>query len=100
MKKILINEDTSVNWIKDYDVTALNMESYVFEIANDFCADDNLAIFLSEYGTENDIDEFEVSDMIRDIMFYDRNQIQFLLYSRKNNYLCGFVKINQNPYKI
>ena len=100
MKHIPITEDTTIDWNKDYGVYALDADSMVFEPDSDICANDNLVIHIFDDGFyhRNDdkfgnCDEYELSDDIRHINYYDNRRIQFYLYSFPMMHLVGFVSI-------
>lgn len=94
-KEITITEDVSINWRVDYHVTALNLETLVFEDSNDFCYDDNLTISIEEefYNTHDiiHVDEMEISDVIRDGRW---NGINFVYALYCTDILVGFVYEN------
>ena len=58
-----IDKDTEVDWCRDYNVNALNLDSLVFENCSDFCADDNVVIHIvAPYDVESNaenVDEFD-----------------------------------------
>lgn len=89
-----IDKDTEVDWCRDYNVNALNLDSLVFENCSDFCADDNVVIHIvAPYDVESNaenVDEFDVSDTIEG-MRYNGIPIVYALYSHIGNYLVGFV---------
>lgn len=89
MKVTYLTEDTSIDWYGDYHVNALNLGSLVFENVSDIYADDNLEIHIFD-GLAEDVDEFEISDEIREVK-NDGYTIDYALYSLKTNYLIGFV---------
>lgn len=93
MQRFVIFEDSEIDWYKEYHVKALNLNSLVFENCSDFCADDKSIIVLSKdfvYVNWNDVDEFQVSDIVEKLKYEGMNVI-YALYSEENNYLVGFV---------
>ena len=92
MRKIYIKEDTSVNWMMQYNVHALNMSTKQFENVNEFCGDDNIVINILEdnnyFGYY--INQDEITKEIQKIEFDGYNRIEFLLFY--NYSLVGYVE--------
>ena len=93
MKKIYLNEDTSINWFTKYGVYALDvldMTTKKFEKSSDICADDNLVINIIDDINNRVAEEDNISKQIQQIEFESYNRIEFLLYY--NNILVGYVE--------
>ena len=95
MKKIRITKDTSINWYKDYRVKALNLNTKEFEEANDFCADDNVNVYIDEDYLANPMtcewDTITIKEKLKDFNFFSDTVLIFILYSWDNR-LVGYVE--------
>lgn len=89
-----IVKDTEVDWIKEYEVRALNLETMLFETCSDFCADDNVRIEVYHPLEVCDViigfNENEVSKTLNYKKFNGFNVI-YALYNKTSNELVGFV---------
>lgn len=93
MKTIPINQDTTIDWYKDYHVNAWNLKSKLFDKRNDFCAEDNSIIHIDEeyFKTQSTefVDEVGISEKLNEVEFF--GNVIFALYA-PNNYLVGYVE--------
>lgn len=97
MKTIPINQDTTIDWYKDYRVRAVNLETKEFDKVNEFCGDDNIVIHIDEDYLANPFTEEWDTTAIReklqeDDMFPNSDIIIFVLYSPEDLRLVGYVE--------
>ena len=90
-KVIYLTEDTTINWRRDYNVHALNLDTKLFEETNEICGDDDLVIhMLDDITNVNEEQEEIFTSEIKKIEYDGYSSIEFLLYYQYR--LVGYVE--------